>query len=405
VQIGYLTTAYPKASHTFIRTEIRALESFGHAVARFAIRPAPDTLVDPLDLEEQARTTHCLAQPIPVLLGALLVTALTQPGRLAHALATSLALSARSERGLVRHLAYLVEACWLVRVLRERGVEHVHVHFGTNAAAVALLASELGGPSYSLTVHGPGEFDAPIGLSLDRKIRAARFVAAITSHCSAQLRRWADLADWSKIHVVHCGVDDGFFASDEPVDGASRSLVCVGRLTPQKGQLLLLDAVAALRAEGVELELTLAGDGELRPALEQRIRELGLEKAVAITGWVSSGEIRALLRSARALVLPSFAEGLPVVIMEALAMARPVVASWVAGIPELVRPGESGWLVPPGDTAALIEALREVLCAPAHELDRRGRSGRERVRARHSALAEARKLERLLLAGRSEARA
>jgi glycosyltransferase involved in cell wall biosynthesis len=335
---------------------------------------------------------------VPVLLGALGATACTRPLRLARALRTALALSARSERGLLRHLAYVVEACWLARVLQKRAVDHVHVHFGTNAAAVALLCEELGGPSFSLTVHGPGEFDAPIGFSLDRKLAAARFAVAISSYGSAQLRRWAAPVHWPKIQVVHCAVDEAYLEGDEPVPPSSRSIVCVGRLTPQKGQLLLLDALAALRAEGIDLQLTLAGDGELRPALQQRIRELELEKHVAITGWVSSAEIRELLRGARALVLPSFAEGLPVVIMEALAMARPVVSTWIAGIPELVRPGESGWLVAPGDVSALTAALREVASAPTHELDRRGRNGREQVRARHSRLVEARKLERLLQA-------
>jgi len=396
MRVAYLTTAYPKASHTFIRTEIRALEELGHEVHRFAIRPVAEALVDPLDLEEEKRTTHCLAQPVATLIGAALTRALARPAHFARALRTALALSARSERGLVRHLAYLVEACWLARVLQEREVGHVHVHFASNAAAVALLAHELGGPTFSMTVHGPGEFDAPIGFSLDRKLAAARFVAAITSYCGAQLRRWAAPADWPKIHVVHCAVGAAYLEPSQPVDGASRSVVCVGRLTPQKGQLLLLDALAALRAEGIDLQLTLAGDGELRPALQQRIRELELEKSVTITGWVSSDEIRALLQKARALVLPSFAEGLPVVIMEALAMGRPVVSTWIAGIPELVQPGECGWLITPGDPAALTDALREVARAPAEELDRRGRNGRERVRAQHTALGEARKLARLL---------
>lgn len=397
-RVAYLTTAYPKVSHTFIRREILALEALGWEVLRLAIRDAQETLADPEDQREAQRTRHCLSEPVPRLLARALRVVAGRPTRALRALATTIRMARASERGLLRHLAYLVEACWLVDVCDESEVRHVHVHFGTNAAAVARLAAQLGGPSYSMTVHGPDEFDAPLGLSLGAKVQEAVFVAGISDFCAAQLRRWADPASWRRIHVVRCALPADFGEGSSPVDPDGHMLLAVGRLSAQKGHLLLLDAMARLRDEGREVSLVLAGDGELREEVTRAVAARGLEDRVRITGWVSGDEVQKLLRACRALVLPSFAEGLPVVLMEAFASGRSVVTTWVAGIPELVRPGESGWLVPAGDVDALADALREVLDAPASLLDARARAGRERVQRDHDAATEAAKLSHLFAA-------
>lgn len=395
-RIAFLTTAYPKVSHTFIRREILALESLGWEVVRLAIRDAGEVLNDPEDLREAERTRHCLRAGAGSLLLGAFGLALRRPERMLRTLALALRMARVSERGLVRHLGYLVEACWLLRACEEAGARHVHVHFGTNAAAVARLARRLGGPSYSMTVHGPDEFDAPLGLDLTGKIRDASFVAGISHFCVAQLRRWARPEDWSRIHRVRCGVPDDFGADATPVDEAAHMLLTVGRLSAQKGHPILLEAVARLRDEGRAVSLVFAGDGELRAEVEREIAARDLADAVRITGWVTGAEVRKLLRECRALVLPSFAEGLPVVLMEAFAAGRPVVSTWVAGIPELVRDGESGWLVAPGEPEALAGALREVLDASAAELDTRAAAGRARVQREHHDLTEARRLSELL---------
>jgi glycosyltransferase involved in cell wall biosynthesis len=243
----------------------------------------------------------------------------------------------------------------------------------------------LGGPPYSFTVHGPEEFDKPWTLSLTEKIEDAAFVVAISSFGRSQLYRLCSLEHWPKIKIVRCGVDQGFIDANPPPIADSARLVCVGRLCEQKGQLLLVQAAARLRDEGVALELILVGDGDMRPDVEALIRERQLEDVVKITGWAAGSEVRNYLSSSRALVLPSFAEGLPVVIMEALALGRPVLTTYIAGIPELVEPNRCGWLVPAGSVDALVDAMKEVLTTPVSRLTELGEEGRRRVLASHDA--------------------
>ena len=395
VAVAYLINQYPKVSHTFIRREIRELEQQGVSVTRFALRGWDADVTDPADLEERARTSYVLGGGALPLAGALFTTILGAPVRFARALAMALRMSRRSPRAWPYHLIYLAEAAWLCRKLRAAGATHLHAHFGTNGAEVALLARELGGPPYSFTVHGPEEFDAPESLHLRAKIEQAAFVVAISSFGRSQLYRWVAVEQWPKVRVVHCGLDAQFDSSPVSTTAATTRLVCVGRLCEQKGQLLLLDAAKIVIDRGQALTLVLAGDGELRQAIERRIEALGLGEHVGITGWIDSERVRAEMLAARALVLPSFAEGLPVVIMEAMALRRPVLSTFVAGIVELVRPGVDGWLVPAGDVQALADAIEECLATPPSVLARMGDDAHERVVARHSIAAEVSKLAEL----------
>lgn len=400
MKIAYLVNRYPKTSHSFIRREIHALEEAGVEIVRVSIRPPGDDLVDPRDVEE-ARRTHVLFESGSQLVLALLRGLLRVPLRFLRTAGRAIALARGSDRGAVAHVAYLAEARLLVELCRREGVTHVHAHFGTNPPVVALLAAGLGGPGYSFTVHGPEEFDRPRRLKLREKIAGARFVVAISSFGRSQLNRWSDAADWKKIHVVRCGVDEAFLDAEAsaPPQGGTPRLVCVGRLCEQKGQLLLVEAVARLAESGADFELVLVGDGELRQAVEGRARELGVAERVRVTGWMGGDGVRAEILAARALVLPSFAEGLPVVLMEALALHRPVISTYVAGIPELVAPRGSdgtddacGWLVPAGDVDALVDAMRAALDAPRDVLAALGARGAERVRANHDARAESAEL-------------
>ncbi len=396
MRLAYLTTAYPEVSHTFVRREILELEERGHHVIRLSIRPASSTLVDPVDIQEANQTFYCLAQPALKLTSIALATAIRRPLRFFKACRMTMDMAKCSDRGLLRHLAYLVEALNLLPQLQRQQVQHVHAHFGTNSAAVARLLYCLGGPSYSMTIHGPGEFDAAIGFSLGPKISDAAFVVAITDFCAAQLWRWVDYPQWPKIQVVGCVVGEEFFQHARPIDRESKTLVCVGRLSAQKGQLLLLDAFAEMvHKHRIPAKLVLAGDGEMRQLIERHIAERGLQHCVEITGWVSAQQVRQLLLGARALVLPSFAEGLPVVIMESMAMQRPVLSTYIAGIPELVRPGENGWLVPAGSVDTLVDALIQIMTTPIDNLNEMGRCGQSLVRSRHDTTTEAIKLERL----------
>lgn len=403
-RVAYLVNQYPKVSHSFIRREILALERQGIEVLRVAVRGWDDAVADPVDAAERGRTRYLLQGGLGLPLRALASRALASPRRCWRALRLALAMRRRSGRGLFPHLAYLAEASLLVGWLEESGIGHLHAHFGTNPAEVAMLARELGGPPYSFTVHGPEEFDKPEALGLGEKGRRAAFVVAISSFGRSQLYRWLPLTDWDKVQVVHCGLEEAFHAGADaaPAPVAPR-LVCVGRLCEQKGQLLLVQALARVRDRGVAVELVLAGDGEMRADVEALIDRLGLRPQVRITGWIGSDQVRAEILASRALVLPSFAEGLPVVLMEAMALRRPVITTFVAGIPELVRDGENGWLVPAGDVDRLAAAIEECLVASPAEIARRGDAARTRVLARHDVDREAGRLARLFGAGVSAA--
>jgi glycosyltransferase involved in cell wall biosynthesis len=249
---------------------------------------------------------------------------------------------------------------------------------------------------YSFTAHGPEEFDGARFIGLAEKVRRAAFVVAISSFGRSQLYRWIDHAQWGKIHVVHCGLGAEFRNEAGLGPSGAARLVCVGRLCEQKGQLLLIAAMRKVLDRGRTFELVLAGDGEMRSDLEALIRALHLEAHVRITGWISGEQVRQEVLAARALVLASFAEGLPVVIMEAMALRRPVLSTFVAGIPELVVAGESGWLFPAGDVEALADAIQNCLAATASELDAMGVAARARVLVRHDIDVEASRLHGLI---------
>lgn len=394
MRVCYLINQYPKISHTFIRREIRALERQGVEITRYSIRRAEGQLVDADDQNEQARTRVIVEQGVPRLAGAMAWRATRNPVRFARALRLALRVGWHSERGVLRHVAYLAEACVLLRWLRQNRCDHLHAHFGTNSTSVAMLCRSLGGPSYSFTVHGPEEFDKPLMLGLRDKIDRAAFVVAISSYGRGQLYRHCEHAQWSKIHVVRCGLDAAFLEQKMPPLPQRPRIVCIGRLARAKGHFLLIEAARRLLAQGCDFELRLVGDGELRGELEDAIAQAGMQDRVHITGWASSEEVRAEIEAARLLVVASFAEGLPVVITEALAMGRTVLTTDVAGIPELVSE-DCGWLIAAGSIDELYQGLRRALMASDQELERMGRTGQTRVRRLHNADKGAAQLRRL----------
>ena len=384
MKIAYLVNQYPKISHVFIRREILAVEREGCQVMRCSLRRSLDKLIDPIDLEEAAKTRTVLDVGWVGLLQALFLAAVNRPVAFWRAIALALRVGRRSERGVVRHGIYLAEACVLLRWFVREKIAHVHAHFGTNSTTVAMLCHELGGPTYSFTAHGPEEFENVLLMGLTDKIERAAFVAAISNYASSQLFRRCERRHWSKIKLVRCGVDDAFLGAEPlPMPGTHR-LVSIGRLSGEKGQFLLVEAIAELHREGRELELLLIGDGELRGDIEAAIARNGLNHSVRMLGWTDSATVSRSLDESCAFVLPSFAEGLPVVIMEALARARPVLSTFVAGIPELVVPERNGWLVPAGSVDALVDGLRSVLDAPFARLAEMGARGREDVREHHN---------------------
>lgn len=398
MRIAYFINQYPKVSHSFIRREILALERRGFAVQRIALRGWDGDLVDAEDLRERALTRYVLQGGIGALLLAVLRVMVVSPVRFFGAIRLAFNMGRSADRPLPYHFIYLAEACRVLSWMRDFGASHVHAHFGSNSAEVCMLAHALGGPQFSFTVHGPEEFDKPQFIGLGEKIRQSAFVVAISSYGRSQLYRWVEYAQWHKVQVVHCGLEPAFHdVQPVPVPAVPR-LVCVGRLCEQKGQLLLIEAVHLLVRKGIAFQLVLAGDGEMRPEIEALVARYGLRDSVRITGWISSDQVREEILAARGMVLPSFAEGLPVVIMEAMALRRPVLTTYVAGIPELVKPGENGWLFPAGSVDALADAIEAFLATPDDVLQAMGEAAKARVLERHDINIEAAKLAELFKA-------
>jgi len=391
-RIAYLINQYPLVSHSFIRREILALEQRGTDVLRISLRGWTADLVDAGDLRERDRTHYVLRGGFPALLAATLRQILVSPLGFLRAVRFAVRMSRGAAKPLPFHLVYLAEACWVVPHLKARRIDHLHAHFGTNSAEVAMLARALCGVPYSFTVHGIAELDRPDAIGLAEKIRHATFVVAVSSFGRAQLYRWTELSQWDKVKVVHCGLEPQFHQVPAMPLPSKARLVCVARLSSEKGQLLLIRAAAILRRQNVDFELVLAGDGDLREPIEAEIALLGIADRVRITGWVSSEQVRSEIQAATAMVLPSFAEGLPVVIMEAMALRRPVLSTYVSGIPELVVPGETGWLFPAGSVTGLAEAIKACLATPVEDLERMGNKARERVLQRHDVDREAGRL-------------
>jgi colanic acid/amylovoran biosynthesis glycosyltransferase len=395
--IAYLSGVYPRATDTFVRNEVLGLRALGHVVHTFSIRRAEEAQVtSALIAQERDTTVYIVSDHALAAVWEALRALLLGPDRFLRAAALAWKTRSPGLRALLWQAAYLVEAAFLARRMREAGVEHLHNHIGENSASVAMLASELSGIPYSLTIHGPYIFRAPERWALREKILRSAFTVCISEFTRSQCMVHTPFRHWDRLRVVRCGPDPAFLAQEPLPPGTAPRLLWVGRICEEKGVPVLVEAARLLADEGVGFELTLIGDGPLRGAVEEEIRSAGLAERIELTGWLSSEKIRERLAQSRALVAPSFAEGLPIVLMEALAMGRPVISTFVAGIPELVEPGHNGWLVPAGSVAALAEAMRETLAAPPERLAQLGREGRRAVLERHDPAASVAELARLM---------
>jgi colanic acid/amylovoran biosynthesis glycosyltransferase len=386
MRLAYLCSRYPWISHTFVLREVRALRGLGVAIETFAVVTSDSGQLR-TDADREAFASTEALRPVRVLaLGAALARLV---GRRAGWRTAAFALhrGRARPRDTLWQLFYLVEAELLRAALERRGLHHLHVHFANPAADVALLATRLsherGDDSplrFSFTMHGPTEFQEPDRNRLAEKARAAAFVVCISEYARAQLERVAGPEVRPRLEVVHCGVDLGRFASVQREPRDETTILCVGRLVAEKGQTVLLDGLAALRRNRQPVRLVLVGDGPTRAALETRARELCIDAHVTFAGAVGQDEIGDWYTRADVFCLPSFAEGVPVALMEAMATELPVITTPVAGIPELVEHGVSGLLVEPGDADVLADALATLTVDPS--LRRRmGAAGRARVLA------------------------
>jgi colanic acid/amylovoran biosynthesis glycosyltransferase len=378
-KIGYLVSRYPAPSHTFIRREVEALRRRGLEVDTFSIRP-PDARdrLGPADTAERARTYYVL----PARAGVMLLAQL-------WALARPLAWT-RTLRQAVRHrvpglkawlwsLFYFVEAITLARELERRRIQHLHNHFANAGAIVGMLACHFSGIEWSLTLHGISEFDYPAGPLLPDKLSKARFAACVSSFGMAQAMRITPPHIWPKLLIVRCGLDLAAMPAPARRDGGPLRVVCVGRLSSEKGHVGLIQAFREVVARGPAAELRLIGDGPERARIEAAIAEAGLGDRCTLLGQLPERETLAEVAQSDVLVSASFMEGLPVVLMEALALNVAVVAPRVAGVPELVEDGVTGLLYTPADWKELVACLSRAL-GDRGLRERTARAGQERVR-------------------------
>jgi glycosyltransferase involved in cell wall biosynthesis len=385
MRVAYIVSRYPFVSHVFILREVLAMRRAGAEIHTFTVRrEGAGALLSDEDREADA-TTHALVPPAPAALAAAHLGALvTRPGRYLATLRRALSLRGRGARAALWQLFYFGEAVLMWRECRRRRVRHIHAHHANVASDVALLAAHLGGEgwSWSFTMHGSTEFFDVREHRLAQKAELARFVVCVSDHGRSQIMSLVDPAHWDKLRVVHCGVDLGLFG---PVDRAGRTgspeILTVGRTVPVKGQSLLVDALGELSRRGVEARLTIVGDGPQLPDLRAQAQRAGVADRVTFAGAVGQHEIRSHYERADVFALPSFAEGLPVVLIEAMATGLPVVASRITGIPELVEEGASGLLTVPGRDDELLGALERLLTAAPERRAEMGRAGRRKVAA------------------------
>ena len=395
--IAYLTSAYARVGDTFIRREVENLRELGFTVHTFSIRKTEGEDVSEEIKREQATTNFILEHGWAKLLWESTLQMLSQPLTFTAAAWLAFCTRNRGLRGLLLQIAYLMEAAYLVRQMRSLKVRHLHNHIPGNSASVAMLSSRMSGIPYSMTVHGPTVFTAAENWALRTKIARSAFTVTISDYTRSQCMLYTDPKEWDKLKIVRCGVDSMFLdASPTPVPEEPR-LVFVGRLCEDKGILILIDALKSLLDDGVSFKVDLVGDGPSRAEIESALAEYSLSDSVTLLGWLGSDSVRERILASRALVLPSFAEGLPVVMMEALALNRPVVGTYIAGIPELVERGSNGWLVPAGSSAKLSAALKEVLTTTTVKLESMGKAGTRVVAERHNVRHETERLAGYLL--------
>lgn len=377
--IAYLTGEYPKVSHTFILREVESLRASGQRVITCSIRKPAANFRGQEEIKARAETFFVIAaakNPLRMLKAH--GRALRQsPGRWFSTFRLALKTRPPGLKALLWQLFYFAEAGVLADHLRQNGVRHLHNHFGNSSCSVAMLTSGLSGIPFSFTEHGPDIFFQADRWALDEKIARARFVVAISHFCRSQLMLFSKPAHWNKITIVHCGVEPAAYGQ-KPRGAFGKRVIFVGRLDPVKGATLLIEAMAKVLTTHPDARLTVVGDGSSRAMAEAKAADLGITSSVTFAGFQSQGAVAAMLEEADMLVLPSFAEGVPVVLMEAMASRIPVIASRVAGVQELVEDGVSGFAIPPGDVATLAERIGQLMANPAMA-EEMGRAGRQMV--------------------------
>lgn len=378
MQISYLTGQYPRATDTFIQREIASLRRLGFEIQTFSVRrPDPEQLVGQEQTEEYEKTSYLLPINPLSLLFIHLSLLLSSATEYFKALKLAWTTCQPGLKGALYQLFYFAEAGLLAHQLQRQKIGHIHNHLADSSCTVAMLAARLGGISFSFTIHGPYIFYEPYRWRIDKKIEQALFVNCISYFCRSQCMLFSSVDCWSKLYIVHCGVEVSCF---HPVthSGLGNRLLYVGRLAAAKGLPILLESLAMLKEACPKLTLTVIGDGPDRSRLEERVQNLGLAEQVQFVGYKSQSEVRNFFQETDVFVLPSFAEGVPVSLMEAMASGLPVISTQIAGISELVEDEKSGYLVMPGNTEQIAQKIL-CLCTEPQTRQAFGNTGRHFV--------------------------
>lgn len=384
-RVAYLVSDYDAPSHTFVRREVAALRALGTDVCAFSINESD---------KSDSEASSVLGRPLLAYLSALISALISNPIRLLSTWKLAWRHRPPGLRAILWAQFHFVEAVMLSKLLSQAGTTHLHVHFANSGATVGMLAANYLRLPWSLTLHGISETDYPAGLLLSEKIFHANFVACASYFMQAQAMRQVSPEQWPKFRIVRCGVDcrrlEQIHASS--IGSGIPKLICVGRLSPEKGHLGLLEVMRRLRNKGIDFNLNLVGDGPSRDAIEGLADSLRLRDRIRFSGFLKEDETLFAIAESDILILPSFMEGLPVVLIEALALGKPVVASRVAGIPELIEHGQSGLLFTPSDLTALEEAITQILF-DSDIWKKMGRAGQIRIEDEFDSLKIARILK------------
>jgi len=395
--VGYLTSVYPALSHTFIFREIQALRARGLDI-RTASISRPDYLdrMSPPEQKEYGSTQYIKRTPLTRVLFSHLWLASSCPKGYVRAFRYAVGLRRKGTVPLTKLLAYFVEMGPVLDWMRREAVRHLHIHFGNPAATVAMIAAQTGQATFSLTIHGSDIFYDEPGNLLAEKVDKALFVRCISHYSRCQVMRHTPFEQWPKLHIVRCGVDTSVFDMRALPENHVTEIVCVGRLIVAKGIFVLLQAGRALHEQGEKFHITLVGGGPEQAAIEAAATRLGIRELVTITGPVGQDAVHGYLNRADIMVQPSFAEGVPVVLMEAMAKGIVCISSRITGIPELIQDGVNGFLITPSDWEELAARMRQVIHDAALRAEF-GRRARETVLAQYDIQKNARQLGELFV--------
>lgn len=368
VQVAYLMTHYPRVALTFISGEIDAMERRGLSILPLALNLPVAADLTTSEAVAQQSGTHYLKSSLWQLASAMIGTCIAHPVSMARVLALAIKSARWDVNLMMRRMAHVFYACLTARYCRTYSIRHLHAHFGQTPATIAWFACEIVNRtsarslSWSFTIHGFQDFVDDAIARLDLKAASAKFVVCISDFTKSQLCRVTDPRHWDRFHVIRCGIDLNAFPprAARPIRKVPR-IISVARLSPEKGHLILLRALHLLLGEGVEVELQIVGSGPFEGAIQREAELLGIRDAVTFTGELLPEDVSKSLADADIFCLPSFSEGLPVSIMEAMAVGTPVVSTWISGIPELAINEFSALTVPASNIIALAAALKRII--------------------------------------------